>query len=239
MIGGVSPRAQVLVAGGLVVAGLVVFVLLAPHLVEGLLGDGSTLVLTPDGEVVTLPACLIRRVPGGEVVFESMQLLTLRIPPERTGPEYEMLLTGRGCGLLRGPVVTDPRITLPPPIHVTVVVAGTFPLPRGDMRLGLTFEWAGADADLARVLDRAPAPTGAPPFPAEGIDIDPDSRAVRVSLPCPGPWRITWMHVTRGTLGIVFAQSETTVTIAGDAERHELAIDPALLDGGFRETEKR
>jgi len=208
---------------------------------DDLLPDRYTVVMGPDGFAITAPACLVRRVQGGDVVYESLEWPLLAIPPERAGPEYEMFVTGPGCGLLRGPVVTEERIALPPPIHLTVAVPGTFPLPDGDSGVQLTLHWAG-DRALARVLDRAPTPAATD---LQTIWIDSTSRTATVCLPCPGPWRIEWLHTTgrpgmEESIGLVFAHGEAPpITIAGDGERHELAIDPTLLDGGFHETERR
>jgi len=189
---------------------------------------GQCLVYSHNGEPVFFPAILVRPPDGGKA-FVCLDPVIVRIPPEVADSGGEILATGPGCGLLRGMVSHDDRITLPPPIRVTVEVAGTHDLPSGKYGLSLQFEAVGVDPETASVLGRGPVAadywdqTG--PLRDRQIWVDPLTRTASALLPCTGRWRIKWNHTDRGpSLALVYGTGESEVSVDADGQRLTLTI---------------
>jgi len=230
---------RVLQAVGLVALGSVgLWLCFGPQL--RVLWDPGLRVYAHNGEWVPNPNVVLPSSPGQPPDFESRGSPLIEIPDRLAVPGREMLVAGPGCGLLRRKLGEDSRITLPPPIEVTIRVSGDFALPSGDDGIMLFFHASGVRPEVASVVEGVAVPSGfwdrpKPPW-REQIWLDPETRSVSVLLPCIGAWRVEWTHTTRPepgkfqSLGIVFGMGESTVNVASDGEQHDLTIDPDALD---------
>lgn len=197
-------------------------------------------VFSHDGKWVAMPSCIMPAPSGGPADFVSRPGWPIvEIPKELAKHGRELLATGPGCGFLRTEFRGQDRITLPPPIEVTISVAGQHPLPT-EHGIGLMFHAAGVSSEVASLLDRAPAPSNYCDEPRRRwpqIWLDPESRSASVLLPCRGRWRVVWtLTLERPKPGeflifnVACAQGESLLDIRADGEQHALTIDPEDLE---------
>jgi len=151
------------------------------------------------------------------------------------GGDGTLLATARGCGLYRGSVSIAPLLTLPPPLRVTIAVAGDHDLSPDGEGIKIGAHAVGRHEDVAALLDSAPAPEHY--WPSGRIAtawIDPATREVTMLLPCPGEWRMEWMRTHRSdwrhqSMFIVLARGDQRIEVASGGERHEIRISPDEL----------
>ncbi|MHC4342942.1 MAG: hypothetical protein ACYSX0_22360 [Planctomycetota bacterium] len=183
--------------------------------------DHELRVYSHDGRWVTWPSCVLPSPRGGPADFVSVyEMGLIQIPADLAERGRDIHVTGPGCGLLSTEFRGEHRITLPPPIRVTIRVPGNFRLPSGDHGVFLEFRASGVNPEIASVLNRAPAALDyleMPEFPVRfdnTVWLDPVRRSASALLPCAGEWRIVWTHTSRlesgerptlGLLALVYA----------------------------------
>jgi hypothetical protein len=224
------------VAGGLIVTGI------AWQIGRAHRGDHDLRVYSHNGRWVLKPSLVMPSSPGQPPDFKSSGPPGLILIPRHLATEgREILVSGPGCGLLRGKFEGQHRVTLPPPIRATIRVPGEFDLPSGDHGISLTFRASGVPPEVASAAAGAPVEAShwkRPESPVwdEQIWLDPATRSVSVLLPFPGEWEVKWMHTERpkpgksNTFGIGFGWGESLLTIASDGAELTLAVDPEDLD---------
>jgi hypothetical protein len=234
-------RATVEAALLLVVIGVVVVFAVGWERIAFLGGDHEMRVFSHHGRLILKPSLVLpSATPGQPPDFKSSFGALIVIPARMATEGREILVCGPGCGLLHGKFDGEHRVTLPPPIRVTIRVPGDFRLPSGDHGIDLRFSVTGVRPEVATAARAGPASSDhwdKPESPVwdECIWLDPTTRSASVLLPCTGTWRVIWSQVERRADGkapsfsIALGHGDATLTIDADGEEHTLAIDPEAL----------
>jgi len=121
----------------------------------------------------------------------------LDIPRDRIRPDTEARAVAPGCGIFRGDLPRDGRITLPQAFPAKVTIPGDFPLPRPPLALRIMLAPAGEDREWTLALSYAVVPLdcGLRVHASEHSRwtlIDPTTRSASLLLPRRGRWILYW-----------------------------------------------
>ena len=183
----------------LVVIALLAVGLFVAHQIEAWpFGPKWVQIFTADGEPI-MGAVLALPETGFQNVT-SRGNGWLKIPRDKLTSDAEMMAVAPGCAVLRGPLPSGRKITLPPGLPVTIKVPGDFPLPEAPLHLEIALAPADADRLWAFALESAVVSHDNWQRDWDERDgsllIDPGTRSVMLLMPRTGRWRVHWsvMH---------------------------------------------